>query len=252
MIKALPYLQEICLDLSGVTSFDEYPFDIPSIRNLKSLSFDSNVTFIVGENGSGKSTLIEAIALLLGFSLQGGSKNFQYEEGQNLPPLFRYLNGIKSFKQPKDFFFLRAETFHNVSTTLEELYAQKKDVLLKNYGIDLIRSSHGEAFMAVLANKLKGRGLYIFDEPEAALSPSRQLAAVHLIDSLVKKDSQFIIATHSPILLAYPNAVIYQFGNEGIRKIDYEETEHFMVMKYFINNYHEIISEVIREDIREP
>jgi predicted ATPase len=109
-----------------------------------------------------------------------------------------------------------------------------------NNGKPLHQYSHGEAFMTTLTNKLKGNGLYIFDEPEAALSPARQLAALSLIDRLVKENSQFIIATHSPILLAYPNAIIYQLDDAGIKQVNYEETEHYMVTKYFLNNHQEM------------
>ena len=202
-----PYLREIQLMNNAVPSHDVYPFDIPAIKNLSSLYFHPDVTFIVGENGSGKSTLIEAIALGLGFGLEGGPKSIQTITHNNVSPLFEYLKLIRSYKLPKDYFFLRAESFYNVATYMEEFNDPK---YLKGYGGTLHGRSHGEAFLAVLTEKLKGHGLYIFDEPEAALSPERQMAALVAIDQLVQKRSQLIIATHSPILLAYPNSIIYQ------------------------------------------
>ena len=236
-MEAKPYLKEIVLKRDLITSFEEYPFHIPAIKSLSSLEFHADVTFIVGENGSGKSTLIEAIALNLGFGIEGGTKNVQFQTHNNASPLFNYLTGVKSFRKPSDYYFLRAESFYNVATYMEEVG------YLKSYGNDgkpLHQYSHGEAFMTTLTNKLKGNGLYIFDEPEAALSPSRQLAALSLIDKLVNENSQFIIATHSPILLAYPNATIYQLDDTGIKQVNYEETEHYMVTKYFLNNHQEM------------
>jgi len=243
-----PYLKEVQLRRELIESFEEYPFQIPSIRNLTSLKFHPDVTFIVGENGSGKSTLIEAIALSLGFGMEGWSKSAQFHTHDNFSPLANFIKGIKSFRKPSDHFFLRAESFYNVATYLEEAYAQDPKGLKKffdQYGVkSLHECSHGESFMITLTKKLKGNGLYIFDEPEAALSPSRQLAALSVIDQLVQENSQFIIATHSPILLAYPNADIYQLDDSGIRKVSYEETEHYMVTKHFLNNYQQM-SEIL-------
>ena len=236
-MEAKPYLQEIQLKHEMVASYHEYPFCIPCIKNLSSLEFHEDVTFIIGENGAGKSTLIEAIALGLGFGIEGGTKNVQIAtHNNNASQLCKYLKFVKSFKKPSDYYFLRAESFYNVATYMEEV-----DYLIEYGGNSLHNYSHGESFMATLSNKLKGNGLYIFDEPEAALSPSRQLAAIAIIDKLVRNRSQFIIATHSPILLSYPNAAIYRLDDSGIRKIDYEETEHYMVTKHFLNNYKEMI-----------
>lgn len=234
-MNAKPYLQRINFKRELITSFEEYPFNIPSINSLFSMDFHPDVTFIVGENGAGKSTLIEGIALSLGFGIEGGTKNVTYRTHNNASSLFKYLTTVKSFKKPNDSYFLRAESFYNVATYMDEVG------YLKNYGVSSLHEcSHGEAFMATLTNKLKGTGLYIFDEPEAALSPTRQLAALSAINDLVIKNSQFIIATHSPILLAYPNAKIYQLDDSGIKSIKYEETEHFMVTKYFLNNHKEM------------
>lgn len=226
-----PYLREISLKREEIQSPDEYPFNIPSLKNFDTLKFHEDVTFIVGENGAGKSTLIEAIALSLGFGIEGGTKNVQISTHANSSPLFQYLKLIKSFAKPSDYYFIRAESFYNVATYMEETG------YLEGYGgKSLHECSHGESFMATLNTKLRGNGLYIFDEPEAALSPNRQLSALAAIHQLVKKKSQFIIATHSPILLAYPNAVIYQLDKDGLRKISYKETEHYLVTKLFLDD----------------
>lgn len=245
-MEAKPYLQQISLKRDAVPSFDAYPFHIPAVKNLSSMVFHPDVTFIIGENGSGKSTLIEAIALHLGFGIEGGSKNVQTKTHQNASVLFDYLSSTKSYRKPSDYFFLRAESYYNVATYLEELDKEeenygKGNYVKDNYGVkSLHECSHGESFMATLTHRLSGNGLYIFDEPEAALSPARQLAALSAIHELVSANSQFIIATHSPILLAYPNAIIYQLDEDGMHKVKYEETEHFRITKYFLDNHEEM------------
>jgi predicted ATPase len=241
-MEAKPFLKEIQLKRDMVPSFDTYPFQIPAIRSLQSLKFHPDVTFIIGENGSGKSTLIEAIALQMGFSTEGGSRNAQFQTHNNSSQLFNYLTGVKSFKKPTDYFFLRAESYYNLATYMENVYENDKGAFARQYGVNSLHEcSHGESFMATLTNRLTGNGLYIFDEPEAALSPNRQMAALSLINTLVNENSQFIIATHSPILLAYPGATIYQLDDSGIKQVRYEETEHYMVTRHFLNNHAEMV-----------
>jgi predicted ATPase len=244
MLKAKPYLQKVILKRDLITSYEEYPFNIPALKGFDSMEFHEDVTFIVGENGAGKSTFIEAIALSLGFGIEGGTRNVQVRTHDNASSLHKYLKLIKSFKVPEEHYFLRAESFYNVATYLEEIDPRKI------FGEHLHVYSHGEAFMATLLEKLQGNGLYIFDEPEAALSPTRQLAAITAIDKLVKNDSQLIIATHSPILMAYPNAVIYRLDSEGIQKVSYEETDHFAVTRHFLNDYRNMI-EILTNGSRE-
>jgi len=230
-----PYLREISISHDLIPSNEEYPFNIPALKSIPALQFHQDVTFIVGENGSGKSTLVEAIALGLGFGQEGGTKNVQFSTHNNASRLHEYVRFVKSYKLPDDYYFLRAESFYNVATYMEETN------YLQGYGGSLHNRSHGEAFLVTLTKKLKGRGLYIFDEPEAALSPTRQLTALAAIDQLVKNHSQLIIATHSPILLAYPNAVIYQLDENGIAKVSYEETPQYQITKRFLNDHQRMV-----------
>ncbi len=234
-----PYLRTIELKRDAIESFETYPFCIPSITELDRLDFHEDVTFFVGENGSGKSTLLEAIAVSLGFNPEGGNKNTTFSTNKNHSELSRYMKTIKGFKKPNDWYFLRAESFYNLASYMEE---DGRDEYLGSYGgKSLHHQSHGESFMATLMNKLRGHGLYLMDEPEAALSPTRQMVALSAIHQLVEEKSQFIIATHSPILLAYPRAKIYQFSNTGICEVKYQDTEHFKVTREFLNNYESML-----------
>ena len=232
MLEAKPYLKRIRIDRDGVDNLGVFPFSIPSIAAIESVEFHADVTFIVGENGSGKSTLIEAIAFALGFGAEGGTKNVQTSSTDDLSPLSKHVKLERSFQRPNDNYFLRAESFYNVATFMDETG------YLGGYGGKSLHArSHGEAFWSVLCDKLRGNGLYIFDEPEAALSPSRQLAAITRIHELVGLDSQFIIATHSPILMSYPQAKILSLSDSGLKQVQYEETDHFQVTKDFLNRH---------------
>lgn len=242
MLDPLPFLKSVTIDWENIPASDRknYPYSIPSISRIDRLDFHKNVTFIVGENGSGKSTLIEAIARSMGMSSEGGNRNFNLDTSQSISRLYSNMKAIKSFGKPVDYYYLRAESFYNVATYMDEVrYTGEYG------GISLHAQSHGESFMAVLNKKLKGGGLYIFDEPEAALSPSRQLSALSSIHSLVEQGSQFIIATHSPIFLAYPHALLLEISNEGLKEIEYEETEHFKVYDLFFKNRKGMIERVL-------
>jgi predicted ATPase len=237
-----PYLQEISLSPEQSSS-DSYPFSISAIQKLDTLRFHPDVTFFVGENGSGKSTLLEAIALAMGFGVEGGTKNVRIQTADTISQLHQSLKLKKGFKAPKDGYFLRAESFYNVATYMDEVG------YLDGYGSrSLHERSHGEAFMTLLTTKFRGSGLYLLDEPEAALSPSRQLAALAAIDELVQNESQFIIATHSPILLAYPRSKIMQFDGNGVSEVTYEETEHFYITRDFLNNYPRRIATLLEHE----
>ena len=232
------YLSRVELDRSRIPDTGCYPFRIPAVRGLGSLPLHPKVTFLVGENGTGKSTLTEAIAVAYGFNAEGGSRNFNFSTFHSESGLWNYLELVRGVKHPRDGYFLRAESFYNVATSIEQMdeipsYAPK---ISDSYGGSLHECSHGESFFALLNNRLRGHGLYIFDEPEAALSPQRQLAMLCRIHELVKLDSQLIIATHSPILTAYPDCTIYELSATGIRAVEYEQTDNYRVTREFLNS----------------
>ena len=248
MIQDFPYLQRVSLKEKDIESFDVYPFSIPAINKLDYIKFTEGVTIFVGENGTGKSTLLEAIAVSLGFNAEGGTLNFNFSTRETHSDLHKYFRLAKGFKKHKDGFFLRAESFYNVATEIDELDEASdygRPIKDSYGGKSLHNQSHGESFISLLFKRFWGNGLYILDEPEAALSPNRQLAVISRISQLVKKNSQFIIATHSPILMAYPGATIYQIDETGIHEVAYEDTEHYQVTKAFINNPKRMLDELI-------
>ena len=216
------------LQREDIPTFDEYPFNLPVVRKLEEIQFDSQVTFLIGENGSGKSTLIEAIAVACGFNAEGGSKNFNFETLSSTSPLHGFLRVIRGHKRPPDGYFLRAESFFNVATEIDQ-----RDLAAWYGGKSLHAMSHGESFFTLLNERLIGGGLYLFDEPEAALSPTRQMAMLTRMHELVLDASQLIIATHSPILMAYPGATIIEIADGELRRVEYEETEHYQVTRRF-------------------
>jgi|SRR5882724_3841217 len=233
------YIREIKLKRERVTSFDQYPFSLPVVRDLGTLPLHPAVTFIVGENGSGKSTLLEAIAIAWGFNPEGGTKNFRFKTRRSHSVLHECLTIVKNAQRPRDGFFLRAESFFNVATEIENLDSEFSfgPPIIDSYGHkSLHEQSHGESFFALMVHRFGGHGFYVLDEPEAALSPSRQLAMIARLHQLVQTQSQFIIATHSPMLMAYPNAWIYQITPSGLDRVDYRETEHYIVAKRFLND----------------
>lgn len=232
------YIKSVELRKENVQSFSNYPFCLPAIRNLNNLKLHSNVTFIVGENGTGKSTILEAIAVAYGFNPEGGTKNFNFSSMDTHSDLYSYIKLVKGVKKPRDGFFLRAESLYNVATEIERMDSEPSfgpPVKMAYGGQSLHEQSHGESFLAIFMNRFGGKGVYILDEPEAALSPSRQMTMISRMHELVGQESQFIIATHSPIIMAYPNSIIYEV-KENIQVVKYEETEHYQVMKSFMNN----------------
>ena len=212
-----------------VESFDVYPFSLPVVRTLDFIDLHPKVTFLVGENGSGKSTLLEAIAIALEFNPEGGSRNFNFGTCQSHSELHDYLRIAKGYRRHRDGFFLRAESWFNVATEIDNL-----GVAEFYGGRSLHEQSHGESFMALLKNRFKPDGLYLLDEPEAALSPARQIEALSRFHELVLQGSQFVIATHSPILMSYPDALILHCGPTGLQTIRYEDTEHFRITRDFL------------------
>ena len=241
---AKQYLSDVRLNREAVDSFDRYPFSLAAVRPLEKLELHPAVTFFVGENGSGKSTLLEAIAVASGFNAEGGSKNFRFGTRDSHSELHRFLRLTKGHPRPRDGFFLRAESFFNVATEIERLDSEPGGPAIgPSYGErPLHEQSHGESFLALLVNRFHGEGLYLLDEPEAALSPSRQLSVLTRIHDLVQQKSQFVIATHSPILMAYPEAYIYAFSAQGIERVDYKDTEHYRVTRDFLSNPQRMLS----------
>lgn len=238
-IDASHYLLEMQLLREKIPSFDEYPFSLPVIRNFHKLTFHPAVTFIIGENGTGKSTLLEAIATAWGFNPEGGTKNFKFTTRTSHSDLYKYTRLIKSYRRPKDGFFLRAESYFNVGTEIEKLDEEPGGPpIINSYGgKSLHEQSHGESFFALMEHRFSGHGLYILDEPEAALSPTRQMAMLTRMHQLIQKESQFIIATHSPIILAYPDAQIFEIVDKKILVVEYEESEHYSITRDFLSSY---------------
>jgi predicted ATPase len=244
------FVKALRLNREAVSTWDVYPFAIPAILTLERLELNREVTFFVGENGSGKSTLLEALAVRAGFNAEGGSRGFRFDTRASHSDLHRHLVLERSFRHATDGYFLRAESLYNVATEIERLDAEPlpgEQIAGKPIGpaygpLGLHEQSHGQSFFALLTNRLRGNGFYLFDEPEAALSPQRQMSALTLINNLVQSGSQLVIATHSPILLAYPGATIYQFGENGIHAVPYTETEQFRVTRDFLNRHEKMIS----------
>ena len=248
--EAEHYLLRAELQWDQVEDRSAFPFNLPAISRLKEIEFHPKVTFLVGENGSGKSTLIEAIAVAWGFNAEGGSKNFNFKTHHSHSDLHKYVRLVKSTRRAKDGFFLRAESYFNVATEIERLDQEPGSPrIIDSYGsVSLHNQSHGESFFALLENRFHGHGLYVLDEPEAALSPSRQMSMLTRMHDLIAEKSQFIIATHSPILMAYPDAWIYQIGPKGLDRVAYEDTEHFQVTRDFLNRPEMMLDVLLERD----
>jgi predicted ATPase len=239
------FLKRITLLRENITSFDRYPFSIPVIKSLHEINLESNVTFFVGENGSGKSTLLEAIADKCDFNTAGGGRNNTYDIYASESVLGEYIR-LSWLPKVTNGFFLRAESFYNFATHIDEV----DDTGFRDYGgQSLHEQSHGESFLSLFLHRFKRKAIYLLDEPESALSPARQLTFLKILHDLASKgDAQFIIATHSPIILGYPDADILSFDNGQISKIEYEMTDHYQITKYFLQHREKFLSEIFRED----
>jgi predicted ATPase len=229
----MPFLRSAIININGQNS-DEFPYNIPSLKNGLKLSFEKNVTYFVGENGAGKSTVLEAIVDKCGFNITGGNKNHLYRPQDDITPLAKCMQLIWNDKVSNGF-FMRAESFFNFADYLDEMAIDHPRALEAYGGISLNAQSHGESFLSLFSNQFE-KGIYLLDEPEAALSPQRQLSFLSIIRRLEKyNNAQFIIATHSPILLSYPGAQIFNFDEE-VKPIAYQDTEHYQLTKNFLNN----------------
>lgn len=243
-----PFIIEVAVRPEALEA-DDYVSRLPAVRALvkEPLKITSPVTFLVGENGSGKSTLLEATAIAMGFNPEGGSRNFSFSTRDTHSGLSQYVRASKSARYPKDGFFLRAESFYNVATQVDELDYDGR--LTASYGgKSLHHQSHGESFLALILNRFGGDGLYLLDEPEAALSPTRQMSMLSLMHDMVRAGSQFIIATHSPILMAYPGADIFQLDEKGICRVEYRETEHYRITRRFLESPERMLRYLFEED----
>ncbi|KGI38069.1 ATP-binding cassette domain-containing protein [Clostridium tetani] len=242
LTKCNQYLRYIELCREKIQSFSQYPYCLSAIKNLSKIEFHPKVTYIVGENGTGKSTILEAIAIACGFNPEGGTRNINFSTNDTHSDLHKNLKLVRGVKRPYDGFFLRAESFYNVATNIDEV-----DALGSYGGVSLHSQSHGESFLSVIRNRFNGNGLYILDEPEAALSPSRQMSMLVIMHELIQKNCQFIIATHSPIIMSYPNSIIYELGN-GIKEVMYKDTEHYTITRNFLDKLEKMLKILLSED----
>lgn len=229
---------------------ESYLNDLPVVRQLAEggIAFHRQLTFFVGENGSGKSTLIEALAVSQGFNPEGGTRNFNFHTADTHSELCDYLRVVRGSMHPRDGFFLRAESFYNVSSNIDELDGAGGlgAPIIASYGnVSLHRQSHGESFLATIENRFGGRGLYILDEPEAALSPTGVIRLIRNIDRLIKADSQFIISTHSPMLITFPGAEVYQVSDTGVESVPFKETSHYRTTVRFLQNPESAMEDIL-------
>ena len=229
------FVKKITLERDKIESFEHYPFNIDIVKNFGELEFDTPVTFFVGENGIGKSTFIEALAVSLNLPAEGGTENFRYNTKNTTSNLSDYLR-VAKYNKPRTKFFLRAESFYNFSSEVQRLVEEDGFAsLYSSYGGNLHECSHGESFLKLVENRFSENGLYILDEPEAALSPQRQMSLLYLIDKLAKEGSQFIIATHSPILISYREGKILDLNN-NFKEVKYKDTDIYNLYKMYLDD----------------
>jgi predicted ATPase len=243
-----PFIRSLAIDRSAIEDPAAYPFSIPAIASLGELEFHPHVTFLAGANASGKSTLIEAIAVAYGINPEGGSRNFNFQTRASHSALGDSVRLLRGVRRPKTDFFLRAEAFFNLASEIENLDAEPgpgRRVIDSYGGRSLHEQSHGQSFLALLAQRFGPDGFYLLDEPESALSPQGQLAMLLRLHELVAERCQFVIATHSPILLSFPHARIYELSERGIATVPYDATETVELYRSFLaapGEYHHHLS----------
>ncbi|MBN9654025.1 AAA family ATPase [Halobacillus sp. GSS1] len=237
-VKQTQYIRSIDLKREKIQSYKDFSLNLPVIHNFEELQLHPHVTYFIGENGMGKSTLLEGMAIALGFNPEGGTLNFNFSNYDSHSNLDEYLRLAKGVHRPKDSFFFRAESFYNVVTNIEELDREigGRKIIDSFGGKSLHEQSHGASFFATFTERFQGGGLYILDEPEAALSPLRQLSMLRRIHDLVLEGSQFIISPHSPLLMAYPDAKIMELTESGMEETSLEATNHYTIMKQFFED----------------
>lgn len=235
------FIQRVLINWDKIEA-RSYLRDIEAINGLTTLEFTNPITFFVGENGSGKSTMLEALAIASGFNPEGGTKNYSFSTYDSHSELCNAMRISKGFRQAKWGYFLRAESFYNVATKEEE-YSDSEHPSKKYH-----EKSHGESFLALVQQQMRPNGLYFLDEPEAALSPQRQLTLLMEIYNSARTGSQFIIVTHSPILLGIPGAEILTFDDENIHSCTYEETDSYQVMEMFLNNREQLLKRLLNSE----
>lgn len=242
-------LRSVTLLRERVSDWTIYPFVVPAICTLKSLEIRSRICFFVGENGSGKSTLLEAIAEHYGFGREGGSRSFYRELTETPSGITILANALRvAFtKRTGKGFYLRAESFFNIATEIDRLG------VVGGYGdVSLHEQSHGESFLS-LENRFSRKGFYVLDEPEAALSPARQITMLAVLKNLLEDNDeiQFLIATHSPILLAYPGAQIFSFDDGAIHETTYREASAYQVVARFVSRPEVYLRELFENGVNE-
>jgi predicted ATPase len=242
------FIRRIELDHRSIPDKEQYPFNLGVVRSLEKLELHPSVTYMVGENGIGKSTLMEGIAVACGFNPEGGTRNFSFSTRPTHSSLHEHIRVVRGVQRPRDGFFFRAESYYNLVSNIEEMdreIAPGPPVKASYGGKSLHEMSHGESFFAAFVHRFGGRSLYILDEPEAALSPFRQMAMLSRIHQLVRQGSQFLISTHSPILMAYPDSVLYNLTAEGISTCRWDETEHYIVTRKFLADRERMLKELM-------
>ena len=232
------FIRSVSIDWNELNR-NSYLLKIPAFRHFHSLTFQKNITFFCGENGTGKSTLLEGMAVAYGFNPEGGTQNYHFSTYDDVSELQEAIRMVKGIRKRNSGYFFRAESFFNVATAATLNYEDRHDYHAE---------SHGESFLYFLQKECR-EGIYFMDEPEAALSPQRQLTLISHLHLMAMEGSQFIIATHSPLLLGMPEAQILCFDETGIHEIAWEDTESYRITKLFLDNRNRLLDMIYAPDV---